>query len=60
MIFSMIPMRNNMLNIDTYLHVTWNNNFNLWTEDLKVIRPGKPFESGSYVIRQKKVSKLLI
>lgn len=35
-ILSMLPMRNNMLDIATYFHIARENDFNLWTEDLTV------------------------
>lgn len=36
-----------MLNIDTYLHIAWKNDFNLWTEDLKVVRQTSDLTEGA-------------
>lgn len=45
--FSVLPVKNNMLNIDTYLHIAWKNDFNLWTEDLKVVRQTSDLTEGA-------------
>lgn len=51
----MLSTRSNMLNIDTYLH-SWKNDFNVWTEDLQVVRQGKRFDWGRHTVREEKVA----